>query len=144
MASEAAASSEMLEATDIEELEVTETDVALLRELLEEESDKEELGKDSVKQIVQALENELNANSDDDDKHDRLEQNEEVKVDGFDYYWPEMLEMRPTSPLIVETMAWYVDDKFGMAEFDCNIDHSQLYNGVFSEEETTYGCLWQF
>ncbi|XVF81687.1 hypothetical protein PTKIN_Ptkin15bG0175400 [Pterospermum kingtungense] len=141
MASEAAAAAaeasfEMLQDTDIEELEVTETDVALLREILEEPySGKEELEKDSLKQ---------RENSEDDDKHGRIwELNEELNndVDGFDCCWPdEMVEMRPTSPPVVdETMAWYV----GAAEFSCNIDYSQLYSGVFFEEETTYGCLWQ-
>ncbi|XWS75706.1 hypothetical protein CRYUN_Cryun01aG0115000 [Craigia yunnanensis] len=136
----AAASSEMLEATDIEELEVTETDAALLRELLEEEEEEEEYEEDRVKQIVGVLENELNANSDDDDddKHDRLKRAEELNIDDLQYYWPEMVDMTPNSPLWDdETMAWYID------EFDCNIDYSQLYSGVFFEAETTYGCLWQ-
>ena len=83
----------MLEATDIEELQVTETDAPLLKELLEEEEESEE---DRVKQIVGVVENELN--SDDDDKHDRLKPTEELNINDFQFYWPEMVEMTPNSP----------------------------------------------
>ncbi|EOX93128.1 Uncharacterized protein TCM_001981 [Theobroma cacao] len=134
------ASSEILEVTDMEEVEVTEADAALLRELLEDESEGEELGNDRVKQVVHALEMELNGNSDDDKlQHDSLEPtDEEVKGE---YCWAEM--MAPNSPPVDETMAWYVDEMIGRAEFDFNIDFSQLYSRAFFEEETAYGCLWQ-
>ncbi|XVE78522.1 hypothetical protein DITRI_Ditri13aG0151800 [Diplodiscus trichospermus] len=134
----ASAAAEILQATDAGDIQVTETDAALLREILLEEEFESELEKDGVEQ----MENESKPDSDD-DMHKRLEQNEENIVGGFDNYWSEMVEVKPSSPLVDESMAWYIDDKFGTTELDCNIDYSQLYSGVFMEEETTTISLWQ-
>ncbi|KAJ6681399.1 hypothetical protein OIU74_019809 [Salix koriyanagi] len=110
------------------ELEITEYDGALLRDLLQET--KIEVGGDgaAIKESSE-VKNESMVGV---DRQDFLEQNsahlQEVEA---------MMEMNPTFPY-EEMTPWYADDIAGMVEFGCVGDASQ-----FSSEEFFYGSLWQ-
>ncbi|KAJ6352472.1 hypothetical protein OIU76_001662 [Salix suchowensis] len=114
---------------EFEELEITEYDGALLRDLLQET--KIEGGGDGAA-IEESSEVKNESEVRVEDRQDFLEQNsallQEVEA---------MMEMNPTFPY-EEMTPWYADDIAGMVEFGCVGDASQ-----FSSEEVFYGSLWQ-
>ncbi|KAB5557399.1 hypothetical protein DKX38_008308 [Salix brachista] len=114
---------------EFEELEITEYDGALLRDLLQET--KIEGGGDGAA-IEESSEVKNESMVGVEDRQDFLEQNyallQEVEA---------MMEMNPTFPY-EEMTPWYADDIAGMVEFGCVGDASQ-----FSSEEFFYGSLWQ-
>ena len=113
---------------EFEELEITEYDGALLRDLLQET--KIEVGGDGA--AIEESSEVKNESMEGVDRQDFLEQNsahlQEVEA---------MMEMNPTFPY-AEMTPWYADDIAGMVEFGCVGDASQ-----FSSEEFFYGSLWQ-
>ncbi|KAJ9685974.1 hypothetical protein PVL29_015049 [Vitis rotundifolia] len=127
---------------DIEELEVTEMDAALLRELLEE-SETEETGDDTAGYKVEPLdlEPQIDQNVVTDGRGCDCLKQYEAHIHDFDN-WFGMTEMAPPLPSDA-VMDWYVDtsmdEMVGMIDFgDC----LQFYNAV-SSDETPYSCLWQ-
>ncbi|KAL6328914.1 hypothetical protein AAG906_007204 [Vitis piasezkii] len=127
---------------DIEELEVTEMDAALLRELLEE-SETEETGDDTAGYKVEPLDLEprIDQNVVTDGRGCDCLKQYEAHIHDFDN-WFGMMEMAPPLPSD-GVMDWYVDtsmdEMVGMIDFgDC----LQFYNGV-SSDETPYSCFWQ-
>ena len=128
---------------DIEELEVTEMDAALLRDLLEE-SETEETGNDTAGFEVEPIGAEPGIDQDvvtGSCGHDCLKQQYEAHIRDFDN-WLGTMEM--ASPLPSDgVMDWYLDtsmdEMLGMIDFG---DHLQFYNGV-SFDEASYNCLWQ-
>ncbi|TXG54535.1 hypothetical protein EZV62_019791 [Acer yangbiense] len=100
---------------EIEELEI---DEALLRDLLEEETNEE--------CSVQSL--------------DVNNYDSPSKINGKDDLdWQDMMNEAP-SLAMDEIMVWYIDDMFDYAAYTG--DYSQFYNECFSDE-TNYCCLWQ-
>ncbi|KAJ4728996.1 Activity-dependent neuroprotector homeobox protein [Melia azedarach] len=123
---------------EIEELEITEVDEALLRNLMEEAVN-EETGEDGVNYAVH------NPEANNDSTLNICEQ--DLKQHGLhihDLDWDDMMDVTPASSLtpMDETMVWYIADMVGMVEFGWDGDYSQYYNGVICDE-TNYCCLWQ-
>lgn len=113
---------------EFEELEITEHDGALLRDLLQET--KIEVGADGA-DIKESLE---------------VKNDSEVRVDMQAFFEQNstllqeveaMMEVNPAFPY-EEITPWYVDDIAGMVEFGDIGDALQL-----SDEEFFYGSLWQ-
>ncbi|KAG6774436.1 hypothetical protein POTOM_021789 [Populus tomentosa] len=113
---------------EIEELEITEHDGALLRDLLQET--KIEIGSDGA-DIKESLE---------------VKNDSEVRVDMQAFFEQNssllqeveaMMEVNPAFPY-EEITPWYVDYIAGMVEFGDIGDALQL-----SDEEFFYGSLWQ-
>jgi hypothetical protein len=113
---------------EFEELEITEHDGALLRDLLQET--KIEVGADGA-DIKESLE---------------VKNDSEVRVDMQAFFEQNstllqeveaMMEVNPAFPY-EEVTPWYVDDIAGMVEFGDIGDALQL-----SDEEFFYGSLWQ-
>ncbi|CAK7346653.1 unnamed protein product [Dovyalis caffra] len=114
---------------EFEELEITEYDGAVLRDLLQETEI--EIGDDRFDIELESMEvkNDIKVRV---DRHDFLEHNytalQEVEA---------MMEMNSAFP-DEEMMPRYVDDIAAMVDFGCIGDASQ-----FSDEEFFYGSLWQ-
>lgn len=113
---------------EFEELEITEHDGALLRDLLQET--KIEVGADGA-DIKESLE---------------VKNDSEVRVDMQAFFEQNstllqeveaMMEVNPAFPY-EEITPWYVDDIAGLVEFGDIGDALQL-----SDEEFFYGSLWQ-
>lgn len=122
MASASSESSINLSVThdDIVELEITEVDETLLRNLLEE-SMNEEVREDAAYSLA-------------------VNNKQELEHFG-DLDWNDMMDIAaPGLPMDENMMVWY--DMVGMTDFARNADCFEFYSGA-SSDETNYWFLWQ-
>ncbi|PSS16404.1 Homeobox protein like [Actinidia chinensis var. chinensis] len=128
-------SNSMIGIEELEELETTEIDESLLRDLLEEPEEEEACKDEKTTEKTAGY-------------HDLFEQSgSHVHLD--DFAWLNVMEMAPSSP-INDMLVWYAESSMEetsggfMVDFGDNAnDDSQLYGGVSLDDTAyAYSCLW--
>ena len=131
---------------ELEELEVSESDAARLRDLLEElENEERVINKDENKEncLIESSVDESEANIAMFHEHVIADQQTEYSSNIYDFDWIDMVEassmLQSTNDMAVSD--WYgSDNTVGIVGFEhCNHvgDYSYMYN------EMTYSCLWE-
>ncbi|KAK7385928.1 hypothetical protein VNO78_31906 [Psophocarpus tetragonolobus] len=130
------------------DLEVFEIDGALLRELLEEDQEGKDDKDHSEGEYMAETAEDNNANPEiiDGEQEQPQQQSCLEKYECHDFEWLNMMDiMEPTNPLNDVRMNWFLDDNVGMIDFGYDDDecYSQNCDELVSDNEVTYGCLWE-